>query len=107
MVWLRCTRASLQRFPKSVIHSRRGNVSCVLAVTFRARLFLFPVPFYHTLIVHQHFHNQNSRLRMGLEQQGVHQAKHHGGADTGGGARDAAHKGASLVYDLDVGGRAK
>ncbi|MBQ2633861.1 MAG: hypothetical protein IJF88_04705, partial [Oscillospiraceae bacterium] len=40
------------------LHFRRGNVPFVLAATFRARLFLFPVdcslfPLYYPLLFHQ------------------------------------------------------
>ncbi|MBR3273136.1 MAG: hypothetical protein IKF98_04400, partial [Clostridia bacterium] len=42
----------------SILHFRRGNVPFVLAATFRARLFLFPVdcslfPLYYPLLFHQ------------------------------------------------------
>ena len=45
-------------FRDSILHFRRGNVPCVLAATFRARLFLFPVdcslfPLYYPLLFHQ------------------------------------------------------
>ena len=45
-------------FRNSILHFRRGNVPFVLAATFRARLFLFPVdcslfPFYYPLLFHQ------------------------------------------------------
>ena len=45
-------------FRDSILHFRRGNVPFVLAATFRARLFLFPVdcslfPLYYPLLFHQ------------------------------------------------------
>ncbi|MBR2797168.1 MAG: hypothetical protein IKE17_05405, partial [Clostridia bacterium] len=45
-------------FRDSILHFRRGNVPFLLAATFRARLFLFPVdcslfPLYYPLLFHQ------------------------------------------------------